>query len=372
MFLLGQLEIILIITLALSACSIVGSILIFQGAPYSPSSIGRIATFGFSIGFLYSSTLSSVPIIFFSIITILIVQNLIKKLCIKTTISEGVLYIAVSTILFAIGIVIMHIQTVHNFITTDKIFTGELVYTIINRITVNGYDFGSVSLYLFSMLLLTNILLFTINSNGFKIFFIDKIYYLSLNKNTELLELIISVMVSITVASTIQVTGSFIVSLFVLGIPMVTVYFVKRISTLAISAIAISTSVSFAGYSIAKTLNISIVSVTAAIISSLLILSAFLAPERGAIALFINNRNDRKNVMLNDLLNYIYEAGKINQPNQYQSITEDIADYLNWDIKYTSKIIKLASIRALVFKDSYGILQLTDLGIKQVKLINNV
>ncbi len=371
MFLLGQLEIILIITLALSACSIVGSILIFQGAPYSPSSIGRISTFGFSIGFLYSSTLSSVPIILFSIITILLAQKLIKKLCEKTTISEGVLYIIISTILFAIGLVIMHIQTVNNFITTDKIFTGELVYTIINRITISGYDFGSVSLYLFSILLLINIVLFVINSNSFKIFFVDKTYYLNLNKNTELLELVISVMVSITVASTIQVTGSFIVSLFILGIPMITVYFVKRISTLVISAIAISTSVSFAGYSIAKILNISIVSVTAAIISSLLILSAFLAPERGAMALFFSNRIDRKNIMLTDLLNYIYEAGQISQPNQYQAITEDISDYMNWNLKYTTKIIKLASVKELVFTDTNGFLQLTETGIKQVNLINN-
>ncbi len=371
MFLLGQLEIILIITLALSACSIVGSILVFQGAPYSPSSIGRISTFGFSIGFLYSSTLSSIPIILCSIITILVVQKLIKKICAKTTISEGVLYVLVSIILFAIGIVIMHIQTVNNFITTDKIFTGELVYTIINRITIGGYDFGSVSLYLFSILLMINIVLFTLNINGFKMFFVDKTYYLGVNNNTELLELVISVMVSITVASTIQVAGSFIVSLFILGIPMITVYFVKRISTLAISAIAISTSVSFAGYSIAKILNISIVSVTAAIISSLLILSAFLAPERGALALFLSNRSDIKNIMLDDLLSYIYEAGQINQPNQYQTIPGDISDYLNWDIKYTVKIIKLASTRELIFKDKGGFLQLTAQGLKQVNLINN-
>ena len=265
----------------------------------------------------------------------------------------------------------MHIQTVNNFITTDKIFTGELVYTIINRITISGYDFGSVSLYLFSILLIINIVLFAINSNDFKILFVDRTYYLNLNKNTELLELIISVMVSITVASTIQVTGSFIVSLFILGIPMITVYFVKRISTLVLSAIAISTSVSFAGYSIAKILNISIVSVTAAIISSLLILSAFLAPERGVMALLLSNRNDRKNIMLTDLLNYIYEAGRINQPNQYQAITEDISDYMNWNLKYTTKIIKLASVKELVFTDTNGFLQLTETGIKQVNLINN-
>ena len=295
----------------------------------------------------------------------------IKKICAKTTISEGVLYVLVSIILFAIGIVIMHIQTVNNFITTDKIFTGELVYTIINRITIGGYDFGSVSLYLFSILLMINIVLFTLNINGFKMFFVDKTYYLGVNNNTELLELVISVMVSITVASTIQVAGSFIVSLFILGIPMITVYFVKRISTLAISAIAISTSVSFAGYSIAKILNISIVSVTAAIISSLLILSAFLAPERGALALFLSNRSDIKNIMLDDLLSYIYEAGQINQPNQYQTIPGDISDYLNWDIKYTVKIIKLASTRELIFKDKGGFLQLTAQGLKQVNLINN-
>ena len=372
MFLLGQLEIILIITLALSACSIVGSILVFQGAPYSPSSIGRISTFGFSIGFLYSSTLSSIPIILFSIITILLVQKMIKKICENTTIPEAVLYVIVSIILFAIGIVIMHIQTVNNFITTDKIFTGELVYTIINRITIGGYDFGSVSLYLFSILLLINITLFTIYNNSFKIFFVDRIYYLNLNKNTDFLELIISVMVSITVASTIQVAGSFIVSLFILGIPMITVYFVKRISTLVTSSIAIATSVSFAGYSIAKILNISIVSVTAAIISSLLILSAFLAPERGTLALFMSNSSDKRNIMLDDLLNYIYKSGQINQPNQYQTIPDDISDYLNWDIKHTVKVIKLASMRELVFKDTEGFLHLTEMGIEKVNLINNV
>lgn len=362
MIFLGQFEIILIVILSLSACSIFGSIIILQHSAYSPASIGRTAIFGFAIGVFYTSIFSSLLLIFLAIVVTLIVQRTIKTIAKSSDIPESTLSIWLSISLFAIALTILNIYSIQNVINIDKVFTGELAYTILNRITIDGRDIGSISFYLFIILFIFNLTVFIIYSNKFKIVFFDPDYSFSLQIDDEKIETLISILIAITVSTTIQITGAFMVAIFILGPPMIAIFFTTRLYSLLITTIALCIISTLIGFMIVDSLNISIISSTVIVISIFFIVTIFFAPKKGLLYSYYMSNKCKRDLILKEILAYIYRSTFTENSTRTKIDISEISDYFNLKTAKTRRVIKHALTLSYIFQDTDQAVSITKAG----------
>jgi len=372
MMFLGQFEIILIVMLALSACSIFGSIIILQRSTYSPASIGRASIFGFAIGIFYTSIFSSLLLISIAIVVTLIVQRLIRNISKTSNIPESTLAIWLSMSLFAIGLTIINIYSIHNVINIDKVFTGELAYTILNRISINGRDIGSVSFYLFIILFILNLSIFILYSNKFKIFFCDPEYSFSLTIDDKKIETLISMLIAITVSATIQITGAFMVAIFILGPPMIAIFFTTRLYSLLLTTLAICIISTLIGFTIVDSLNISIISSTVLFISILFIITIFFAPKKGLLYNYYMLNKCKREILSKEILTYIYESTSSKDSYKSNISILELSDYFNLKTVKIRRIINYILTLSYIFQDTNQDISITKTGKKYLSTFSDL
>ena len=331
-----ELEILAVIILSAIACAIPGSFLVLRKNYYTADTANKSTLIGITLGFAYISQLSSLLVVLLGAITASIAILIVNKVKVFSGFRAKGVSMIISASFLALGILLASkIGYITNF-DLSTIYLGETSFTYFNRVRINGIDIGSYSLYTISLVVIINILLVTIFFKEFKLDILDNGYALSIGYNKNLVDNVLIIMTSISVAISFQVAGVFMTTAFILG-PAATAYFYsKRLSAMFIVSILLCILISVIGFAIAWPREISLSGTIVAVLGVFFIISLFFAPEEGIIKKYF----DKKHLM-SDLEKFVLlDFFEKNIDENSILLIKEYSHSLNWSKNKINKIFK--------------------------------
>lgn len=349
-----EIEIITITILTGIICSIVGSIITLQDEYIVTEASSKSALLGMALGFALFIDLSSsffIPLAtIFGILGILLSRYLYNN---KIFDNKTGLFI-VSSIIFAVGILIIDIFTNLTHADINTVFTGDLAILPFERIVIGDKDYGVIYIYILIIVLIFNIVMTLIFYKKIKLISIDLDYAKSIKFPINKIYIIIIIMIAITVAASFRVTGSLMVIAFILAPPLTAKLYSNRLSIIITTSIMISIIASLISFNLAEKFNILVTGTIASILGLFFIFSAFLAPEKGIFIVLLNKRRNKVNVTVKIATVFIHL-------NSNNLSLDALHKKIFWSKKYTKKVIKILKSRDLITIEN-NLIFLTDSG----------
>ena len=205
--------------------------------------------------------------------------------------------------------------------------------------------------------MIINIIIVMVYYKEFKIDGVDKYYAASIEMKEETIDFILVIMTALSVSVSFQTAGIFMTSAFILGPAAAALFYTKRLSTLAIVSVFLSSIACLVGFSIAWPAEVSISGAIVSFIGILFILSVLFAPEEGIIKKYFDYLAEQKKLdeyIILDILNtQIYTSSS--------ALIERLAKSLNWKFLRVSYLVnKLKADKML--EEVNGYIYLTEEG----------
>lgn len=355
-----EFEIVLAIILSAITCSIPGAFLVMRKNYYAADTANRSAMLGIAIALIFSSFLSSPLVILLGSLTAIFGMYLVKKIRALTYFRAKGISIIVSSTLLCLGILIASNVSFDKSAEFDLsiIYLGETAFTSFNRLLIANVDIGSYAFYAILIVMLINIILVTVFYKEFKIDGVDKNYAASIDMREETIDFILVIMTALSVSVSFQTAGVFMTTAFILGPAAAALFYTKRLSTLALVSVFLSSIACLVGFSIAWPNEVSISGAIVSIIGILFILSVLFAPEEGIIKKYFDYLAEQKKLDEYIILD-ILDTGSVNTSSA--ALIERLAASLNWkQLRVSYLINKLKADKML--EEINGNLCLTNTG----------
>lgn len=331
-----ELEILAVIILAAIACAIPGTFLVLRKNYYQADTANKSSLIGIILGFAYISQLSSLFVVLLGAITASIAIMFVNKITSFTGFREKGVSITITAAFLALGILLASkLSYIINF-DFSTIYLGETSFTYFNRLRVNGVDIGSYSLYTISLVVIINIILVTIFFKEFKLDILDNLYAASIGYNSSLVDNVLIIMTSISVAISFQIAGVFMTTAFILGPAAIAYFYSKKLSAMFIVAILLCIIVSVIGFAIAWPREISLAGTIVAVLGVFFIITLFFAPEEGIVKKYFDKKHLIKELEKFVLLDFL----KNNKNGNNVHLLKEYSYNLNWRIGKLNKIYK--------------------------------
>lgn len=356
-----EIEVITLTILMAISCSLIGAVITFKDDYIIAEASSKSSILGMAFGFALFSNISStffLPIaIFFGLLGIYLSNYLTERKIFPNKIGLFV----IPSILFAFCLVIVSLFANVPNVDINIIFNGDLASIPFERLIINGKDYGVIYIYLLIVLLIFNIVVIILYYKQIKIISIDTDFAKSIKLPISKIYTIISIMVTITVASSFRITGAIMVVAFILAPPLTANLYSKRLSVIITLSILISVISSLISFSLAAKFNILISGTVAVILGIIFIISAFIAPEKGIIPIIIKNKKAKIDFDLKVVTVFLFQ-------NKENISKNDLYKKMSWKKHYSEKIIVDLINKDLIFEEN-NLLFLTDNG---KKLANNL
>ena len=342
-----EFELVIVIILSAITCSIPGAFLVMRKNYYAADTANRSAMLGIAVALIFSSFLSSPLVIILGSITAIFGMYLIKKIKNITFFRAKGISIIISSTLLCIGILIASNISFNKSTDFDLsvIYLGETAFTYFNRVRIAGIDIGSYALYSILFVMIINIIIVTIYYKEFKIDGVDKYYAASIEKKEETIDFILVLMTALSVSVSFQTAGIFMTSAFILGPAAAALFYTKRLSTLALVSVFLSSIACLIGFTIAWPTEISISGAIVSFIGILFILSVLFAPEEGVVKKYFDYLAEQKKleeyIILDILDNKTVDITSA-------TIVEKLAQSLRWKNMHVSFLINKLKAEKLI------------------------
>ena len=337
-----EFEIVIVIILSAITCSIPGAFLVMRKNYYAADTANRSAMLGIAIALIFSLFLSSPLVIVLGSLTAILGMYLVKKIKGLTHFlthfrAKGISIIVSSTLL-CFGILIASNISLNNSAEFDLsiIYLGDTAFTSFNRLRIVGIDIGSYAFYSILIIMIINIIIVMVYYKEFKIDGVDKYYAASIEMREETIDFVLVIMTALSVSVSFQTAGIFMTSAFILGPAAAALFYTKRLSTLAIVSVFLSSIACLVGFSIAWPAEVSISGAIVSFIGILFILSVLFAPEEGIIKKYFDYLAEQKKLdeyIILDILN----TQSIDTSSS--ALIERLAKSLNWKFLRVSYLV---------------------------------
>lgn len=297
---------ILIVTLLVSVvCSIVGVFLVLRKMSMMTDAISHTILLGIVLAYFFVSDLTSPLLIVgatvMGLVTVYLVELLVKSRLTSEDSSTGVIF----PLLFSVAVIIINTKFRDTHLDLDSVLLGKLEFTIFNRLTMWGIDFGPKNIYTLLIVLSVVILVITVFFKELKITTFDPALAFTLGISTVFFHYLIMTLVSLAAVVSFDAVGSILVIALMIGPAMTALLISKSLSKSIIYAVIIAVVNSSAGYLFAYNLDFSI----SGTISILTLLTFFLTlvfiPDKGIIAKNIRRRRQKEDYDVFALLYHI-------------------------------------------------------------------
>lgn len=342
-----EFELVIVIILSAITCSIPGAFLVMRKNYYAADTANRSAMLGIAFALIFSSYLSSPLVIIFGALTAILGMYLVRKIKKLTDFRAKGISIIISSTFLCLGILIASNISLDDYVNFDLsiIYLGETAFTYFNRLRIAGIDIGSYAFYSILIVMIINIIIVMVYYKEFKLDGVDKNYAASIDIKEEKIDFILVLMTALSVSVSFQTAGIFMTSAFILGPAAAALFYTKRLSTLAVVSVLISSIACFVGFNVAWPAEVSISGAIVSFIGILFIISVLFAPDEGIIKKYFDNLAVRKKldeyIILDILDNQSIDTAT-------SALTERLAASLNWKFLRVSYIVnKLKSDKLL-------------------------
>jgi manganese/zinc/iron transport system permease protein len=213
------------------------------------------------------------------VLTAFLTEFLTKTVRLQEDASTGLVF----TTLFAVGIILVTVLTRNAHIGAE---------VVMGNVDALHYD----DIKLIGMILVGNMVLFTLLYKEYKITTFDPGLARALGYSTTLFNYLLMVQVSATVVGAFRAVGVLMVLCFITGPPLIARLLTHNLKTLLLLAMCIGAMTSILGVAIARhvlTVNgiaLSTAGVVVCTIASFYILAIIFAPDRGLLSLWLHRR----------------------------------------------------------------------------------
>lgn len=354
-------EILSVIILAVITCSIPGIFIVLRKGYYSTDTANRSSLLGIALVFGVVGGLSSPLVALGGALSSAAAVWVADKVTEITRFRKKGLSLLTGSFFLSAGILSAVKLSGSVDFELSTIYQGETAFTYFSRLRIFGIDIGSYALYSILTAGIINIILAVIFYKKFKIESIDKEYAHLLGVNSRVLDFILMVMVSLSVAVSYQTAGIFMTTAFIL-VPASTAYFwSNQFYKVVIYTIIAGILACYAGFNFSWQRELSISGSVVMFMGIIFIISVVFAPY-GILRKYLKNLKHRKILEEYIFMDILLNRGAGSKPLSL----DDISKSLNWHMGKGGRVLKSLVKKKLVeIKEEIPVL--TEDGILKVK-----
>jgi manganese/zinc/iron transport system permease protein len=251
-------EIILVAMITAAACALPGIFLVLRGAALMSDALSHSMLPGIVILFFVTGSLHS-PLLLVGaclsgLLTVLIIETIIKTECIKKDAAIGVSF----PLFFSIGVILITLYARNIHLDTDMVLLGELAFVPFNRLMLGGLDCGPLALYLMSIALLCNICFVALAYKELALSIFDPHYAMVTGFSPRLLYYILMILVSFTIVGAFDVVGAIVVVSLMVVPASAASLLTQKLHHLIFLTLILTFSATLIGYTVAHACDLSL------------------------------------------------------------------------------------------------------------------
>lgn len=298
-----------VLLMAALTCSLVGCFLILRNMAMLADALSHTILLGIVLMFLRVNDLDSpllqVGAALFGMVTVNLIELLIKKFGLKSDEATGLVF----PLFFAIGVIIISISLRNVHLSVDTVIMGEVLFTPLNTLSVLGYDFPVAFLQLFVVFVIALIFVFVCYQQ-LKISTFDPQFAQSIGIHVAIIHHIFMFLVSITMVVSFNAVGSILVISLLVAAPLSAYMISKQLRYMIPLALLIACVDAVLGSTVAEILNVSM-SGMVAVESFLVFILIWIFNSNGFLGNILKRRS-QQNIIIKKMLNKELEEGSIN------------------------------------------------------------
>ena len=245
-------EILLIACITATACTIPGVFLVSKGSALISDAISHSILLGMVLAFLWVQDISSGWIFIGAILSAMATVALTQWLSDAKYVQQDAALGLVFPLFFSIAVILINIYASSIHLDTDAILLGDLVFTPFHRLIIHGIDYGPITLWNMSVILLLNVFCIIMFYKELLVSIFDQDYAHSISYRPTLFHYALMLITSITIIGAFDTVGSVLVISFII-VPAATAHLLSHdMKLVIIHAIGIAISSAIAGYALAQ------------------------------------------------------------------------------------------------------------------------
>ncbi len=356
----AQIEIQLIAIITALSCALPGVFLVLRRMAMMSDAISHSILFGIVLAFFVVKDLAS-PILLVAaaatgVLTVALVELLNKSKLLKEDASIGIVF----PVLFSIGVILITRFAGSVHLDVDAVLLGELAFAPFDRMIILGNDVGPKSLWIMSSALLLNVTYLLFFYRQLKISTFDPGLAAALGISPAIIHYTHMTLVSLTAVGAFEAVGSILVVALMIAPAAAAYLLTDRLHNMILLASLIGIASAISGYWMAHLLDVSIAGSMATMTGVFFLLSLFVAPGRGLIALSMRRRRQKWEFSVKLLVVHLSQhEGSADE--SYESGVANLEDHFRWDANFAWDVISHAQ-KSDYLTEEDGLLKLTSDG----------
>lgn len=358
-------EIYIVAIITSVACALPGVFLTLKKMSMMSDSITHTVLLGIVLAFFVTHSLNSplltVGAALMGVATVWLTESAHRTKLMSEESSIGLVF----PLLFSLAVILISMYTGSVHLDRDAVFLGSLELAPFNRLIVGGVDLGPKAIYTMGVILAVNIALLAVFFKELKLSAFDGVFAALIGFSPVLIHYALMMMVSITAVGAFEAAGSLLVIALMIGAPATAKLITNGLGAMVAVSVAVSAFNAVLGVTSAIVFNVSAAGSIAVATGLTFGAVMVFAPEKGIIAVSLNNKRKRDLFYMVTVLYHLY-----NHRNQTDSHIESgmttIGEHLKIKQGYQRKIINrlLSDKDIIIYRNSFT---LTDKGVGVLK-----
>lgn len=306
----GLFQTILMASLVNVACALVGVFLVLRRMSMMGDAISHAVLPGLVVAFLFSESLSVVPLFLGAIAaglaTTYLTQTLHQYGRLATDTSMGVVF----TSLFAIGVLLVKQYASQVHFDTACIYEGNLLLLTIDTITLAGLELPRQALVVGPVMLLNAVVLGVLWKE-FKLTTFDAGLATSMGFSAGIVHYLLMTLVALTAVVSFKAVGSILVVAMLIVPGAAAQLLVKRLAPLVLVACVLGALIAAVGVTLAVAMNVSPAGMMAVVAGGVYTAAALFSPQNGVLMRLIFHQQTAERIVREDLLAMLYRVEEL-------------------------------------------------------------
>jgi manganese/zinc/iron transport system permease protein len=357
---LPQIEIQLVAAVVAVACALPGVFLVLRRMGMMSDAISHAILPGIVVGIFVTGTLHSPLLLVAAALTGLLTAVLVETINSTGQVKEDAAIGIVFPVLFSLGVILITTFAGDMHIDTEAVLLGELAFAPFNRLIAFGLDLGPQALWTMGSVLVLNALFLALFYKELKLATFDPDLAASLGFRPRVLHYALMGLVSLTAVSAFDAVGSILVVALMVGPPMSAYLLTDRLDGMIGLSAGLSILNAVLGYWGAHLLGVSIAGTMAATTGLVFGLVFLTAPERGLLAQWRRQRQQKWR-FAEEMLAVHLRQHEHTPTAARECRVDHLQEHLNWDPSFAERVVERAVSHGAVRREN-GHLRLTDEG----------
>lgn len=276
------------------SCAIIGVFLVLRGSTMVSDAITHTVLLGIVLGFFATEDLNSpwlmIGATLVGVLTVYLIEALRNTGLVDNDAATGIIF----PFLFSIAMILITHFASDVHLDADAVFTGEIGFTIFNRINIGGVDLGPAAFW-------RSVIIFLINA-GFVAFFykelqvttFDPKYALSIGIPTTLIHYGLMTLTSLTAVGSFESVGSILVVGLMVGPALTGFLLADKLGRVVGIALVTAVFNAVVGVRLAYMIDLSYAGVIAVVTGVVAFLAFLFSPRKGALKNLFNRRKQER------------------------------------------------------------------------------